>query len=238
MLRRFEMYSLHPDADEQAVADMESAFLRAGRFIPELLHCGVGRNLSGAAIDIIWEHAYGSPEAYQRYMVHPYHAAVLDRFLLRDSPECIITDSELPGAGLVGYSCAGADYYMPGGVRLVTLLRVDPSASPAAVHALEDALGQAVRRGRGMTVCVVAPNTMGSRWFDGVTEITAPSRWTHIWEQGFDTLADLDAYRRSDAPEAVAGRAGWAGWMDGIVTQSAQLYYELIPGDPAGAPPT
>jgi hypothetical protein len=70
-----------------------------------------------------------------------------------------------------------------------------------------------------------------------VTEITAPSRWTHIWEQGFDTIADLDAYRRGDSPEAAAARNEWSGWMDGVVTHSAQLYYEVIPGDPPATLP-
>jgi hypothetical protein len=92
---------------------------------------------------------------------------------------------------------------------------------------LEATLGRAYRHTAGMTVCTVARNTMGSRWFDAVTPITAPSRWTHIWEQGFDTLEDLESYRTGESPEAKAERTGWAGWMDGIVTQSAELYYQI-----------
>ena len=227
MLRRFEMYSLGPNVDPHAIAAMESAFLHAGRYIPELLHSALGRNLSAAPRDVIWEHGYESPAAYQRYMIHPYHAAVLDRFLLRDSPECIVIDSPLSDAGLVGYSCDGTPYRLSAGVRRVTLLSVDQAASPGAMQELEATLGRAYRHTAGMTVCTVARNTMGSRWFDAVTPITAPSRWTHIWEQGFDTLEDLESYRTGESPEAKAERTGWAGWMDGIVTQSAELYYQI-----------
>ena len=54
-------------------------------------------------LDLVWEHAFASPEAYRRYMVHPYHAGVLDRYLLHDSPERVVIDNDL-GAGLVGYA--------------------------------------------------------------------------------------------------------------------------------------
>jgi hypothetical protein len=221
------MYSIRSDVDPRAVEAMEAAFLRAGRYIPELLHSAVGRNLSAAPRDVIWEHAYESPAAYQRYMIHPYHAAVLDRFLLRDSPECITTDSSLSDAGLVGYSCEGTPYRMSEGVRRVTLLSVDEAAPPAAVQELELALGRASRHTAGMTVCTVARNTMGSCWFDGVTPITAPSQWTHIWEQGFETLGDLERYRTGKSPEVDPVRAGRGGWVDGIVTRSVELYYEI-----------
>ena len=47
----------------------------------------MGTNLSDAPVQLVWEHAYESPEAYRRYMVHPYHAVVIDRYLLPDAPE-------------------------------------------------------------------------------------------------------------------------------------------------------
>jgi hypothetical protein len=231
MLRRFEMYSIRSDVAPATLATMESTFLRSGRYIPELRDCALGHNLSPAPLDIIWEHAYDSPAAYQRYMIHPYHAAVLDRFLLRDAPQCILTDSELRDAGLVGYACEGAPYRLSTGARRITLLSVDPSAPPEAREALEQALGRAHETTPGMTLSVLAANSMASCWFDGVTPIRGPSRWTHIWEQGFETLADLEAYRLSDQPEARAERDGWTGWMGGIIAQSAELYYEIRPGE-------
>ena len=84
MLRRFEVYALRPDAPADAVVGLEEACRRCGRFIPEVLDGAVGTNLSDAPVQLVWEHAYASPEAYRRYMVHPYHAAVIDRYLLPD----------------------------------------------------------------------------------------------------------------------------------------------------------
>jgi hypothetical protein len=231
MLRRFELYTLSSNVDPQAHAAMKSSILRSGEHIPDLLHSALGQNLSAAPLDVVWEHAFDSPAAYQRYMVHPYHAAVLDRFLLKDSPECVVTHSALSDAGLIGYSCEGAPYRMQKGFRRVTLLGVEPSAPPEAVAVLEQTLSRSIERTPGMTACAVARNTMGARWFDGITPITDESRWTHIWEQGFDTLTDLEAYRQSRSPEAKADRDGWAGWMDGIVKHSAELYYQIHPGD-------
>ena len=101
MLRRWEIYALAPNVTREQVEEMEERLLEARRFLPELLYSAVGYNQSSAGYDIAWEHAYESPESYQRYMVHPYHSNVIDRYLLNDSPERIVTDSDLD-AGLVG----------------------------------------------------------------------------------------------------------------------------------------
>jgi hypothetical protein len=79
----------------------------------------------------------------------------------------------------------------------------------------------------GMEVSVMAANSMGSAWFDGVTPVMGPPRWTHVWEQGFSSRAALDSYRGGDSTVAVAERAGWDRWMGGIVKRSAELFYEV-----------
>ncbi len=78
-----------------------------------------------------------------------------------------------------------------------------------------------------MVVSVMAANTMGSAWFDGVTPVMGPPRWTHVWEQGFVDLDALDAYRHGDSTLADVERAGWEGWMGGIVKRCAELFYEV-----------
>jgi hypothetical protein len=222
MLRRFEVYALRPDAPAHRVRDLESACRRCGEFIPEVLDGAVGRNLSDAPIELVWEHAYASPEAYRRYMVHPYHAAVLDRYLLPDSPERIVIDGPL-AAGLFGYACDTPSYRMDTGLRRIVLLRLEADASAADVarvgRTLEDTRHAAV----DMAVSVFAANTMGAAWFDGVTPVMGPPRWTHLWEQGFPSLDALDAYRHGESTMAGVERAGWAEWMGGIVTRSAEL---------------
>src|ERR1700688_5235745 len=121
MLRRFEVYAIRPDACVGAGRGLDAACANCGRFIPEVLDSIVGTNLSDAPVQLVWEHAYDSPEAYRRYMVHPYHAAVLDRFLLPDSPERVVLD-DTAGLGLFGYACDRPAYRLAGGVRRVVLV--------------------------------------------------------------------------------------------------------------------
>jgi hypothetical protein len=226
MLRRFEVYALRPDAPADGVGALESACRHCRRFIPEVLDSAVGVNRSEAPVQMVWEHAYASPEAYGRYMVHPYHAAVLDRYILQDSPERVVVDDPL-GAGLVGYACDTPLYRMPGGVRRLVLLRLDAQASPQDLARLRDALEGAPEHVPDMVVSVMSANTMGSAWFDGVTPITGPPKWTHLWEQGFASLDALESYRRGDSPAAEVERSGWGGSIGAIVKRSAELFYEL-----------
>ncbi len=226
MLRRFEVYALRPDAPVERVRDLEAACRQCGRFIPEVIDGAVGTNLSDAPVQLVWEHAYESPEAYRRYMVHPYHAVVVDRYLLPDSPERIVIDGPL-GAGLYGYACDTPSYRMGAGVRRIVLLRVDAGAAETAVAQLRATLEQAREEVPDMVVSVMAANTMGSAWFDGVTPVMGPPRWTHLWEQGFSTPDALDAYRRGGSTAATIERAGWDRSMVGVVTRWAELFYEV-----------
>ncbi|HEY7947404.1 MAG TPA: Dabb family protein [Acidimicrobiales bacterium] len=226
MLRRFEVYALRPDVPADRVRDLETACRRCGQFIPEVLDGAVGTNLSEAPIDLVWEHAYASPASYGRYMVHPYHAVVLDRHLLPDSPERIVIDGPL-AAGLFGYACDNPSYRMHAGIRRIVLLRLDSDASDTDVARLGESLEQTRREVPDMAVSVFAANTMGAAWFDGVTPVMGPPRWTHLWEQGFSSLDALDGYRHGGSTMAEAERAGWDGWMGGIVKRSAELFYAV-----------
>ena len=228
MLRRFEIYAIRSDADEDAVAELERACRECGRYIPEVLDSAVGRNLSEAPVQLVWEHAFRSPEAYQRYMVHPYHAAILDRYLLPDSPERVVTTDRL-GAGLVGYSCPTATYRMPVGVRRLVLLRADGGLSAEDGARLVESLERARDEVPSMTVSVAGANTLGGAWFDAVTPVGPPPRWTHLWEQGFPTLDALEAYMGGSTRWASAERTGWEGWSDGAIARAADVFYELIP---------
>ncbi len=121
MLRRFETYSFRVDAAAEVRARLSEALLDSSRYIPEVLHSAIGQQVTGADADLVWEHAYQSPEAYRRYMEHPFHASVLDRYLLADSPERIVEDSRL-GIGLAGYPCVGPRYFLPSGIRRLVFL--------------------------------------------------------------------------------------------------------------------
>jgi len=230
VLRRYEMYSIDPAAPPAAVRHLADAFRLCGRFIPEVLDSAIGTNLSDAPVRLVWEHAYESPAAYQRYMVHPFHACILDRALLADSPERIVTSNDL-NAGLVGYACDTPVYRLRAGVRRLVLLDVADDAVPDAVGALTDAVGQGTGGIDGLAVSVVAANTMASAWMDGVTPITGRPQWSHVWEQGWDSLAAFEAYRDGASALADAERRSWEGVAGGIVRKAASVHYRLLSAD-------
>lgn len=232
MLRRLETYALRDGAPIAAVQRLRDALRDCTRFIPEVLDSAIGTNRSGAPLDLVWEHAYASPAAYRRYMAHPFHAAVLDRYLLADSPERVVADSAL-GAGLAGYACAAPVYRLARGVRRILLLRLAPGAAPARRDAFAAEVARAPERSPELAVSVLAANTLAARWFDGESELPGRPAWTHLWEQGFASQAALDAYRGGDAPLAAAERCGFAGWQD-VVERTLELAYEVEPG--AGHP--
>jgi hypothetical protein len=224
VLRRFEIYTLKDGVAPEQVRQLEEAFRGCGDYIPELTHSVVGKNLSAVDVQLVWEHSYASPEAYQRYMVHPYHANILDRYLLNDLAERIVTDSPLGDGTLVGYICDGPVYLLREGVRKVVLLGLD--GDEAEQDSFIELLRGVVGGTDGVTLSVVEPNTFGVAWFDGVTPILPPSQWTHIWELGFASEAAYDSYQQGDTPLARAEATGWTGDF-GVVRQAAELHYTV-----------
>lgn len=215
MLRRWEIYKLDPMATKEQVEAMERALLECQRYLPELLYSAIGHNRSPAGYDIAWEHAYESPESYQRYMVRPYHSNIIDRYLLNDSPERVVADSDLD-AGLVGYSCDGPLFHLPSGcVRRLVLLRLRPGSAD-----MFQALAERTKAANpGMILSVFAENTFATRWMDGVNQIFKQTTFTHIWEQGFATLAD-----------AAMEPAHWQAEAGDMVEKTLELLYEIRAG--------
>jgi hypothetical protein len=227
VLRRFEIYTMRDGIPPEKERALETAFSRCGDFIPEMLHSVVGKNLSEVSVRMVWEHAYESPETYQRYMVHPFHANVLDRYLLNDCPERIVGDSPLGDGTLVGYSCDGPVYFMDHGMRKVVLFGLEGTAEER--DSFLDSLRAVASGYDGVVLSVVEPNTFGVAWFDGVTPILPPSQWTHVWELGFSSAQAYDAYQRGDSPLARAEAGGWKDSGFGVVTQAVELHYAVNP---------
>lgn len=215
MLRRFEIYSLDPNAPADKVEAMARSMRDARPVIPEVLHSAVGTNMSPVGLHVVWEHAYASPEAYQRYMIHPFHANVYDRYLLNDSPERIVTNNAYD-VGLLGYSCDSPAYWLPpGSARRLVLLRLKAGS--------EDAFAAIAARARAvnpkMIASVLADNSFATRWLDGVTQILDSTTYTHIWEQGYASLDDAEA----------AGSA-WQAESSDIVEKVIELWYRIEAG--------
>jgi hypothetical protein len=218
VIRRFETYAFVPGTADDARRAVAAALGESGRYIPEVRHSAVGWNRSEEPAELVWEHAYDSPESYRRYMVHPYHADMIDRYVLPDSPERVV--EPLRGAGLFGYHVEEPSFVLPSGAgRRVIMLRFDPSLPPG-IESLRVELAKAAQAA-GAISSTVGTNTMASSWFDGETPLPVPPpKWSHVWELGFD---DIDALQRhlasggSQLPE-VAGATRWT-----------ELFYEVLP---------
>lgn len=192
MLRRFETYAVLPEVTTEQRHRLADVLREAGRAIPEVLGSAVGWNRSSASSELVWEHYFESPEAYCRYMVHPYHADLIDRYVLADSPERVV--ETVRGAGLFGYPCEDTSVGQRP-FRHVVLLDLDPHATDAAQAGLWVRL-EAAAAACGEVSVSFGGNSLAGAWFDAVTPLPGPPpRWGHVWEVGTAVSAepDLDA---------------------------------------------
>ncbi len=195
-IRRWEMFSLAPDAPTHARERLWRAMHDCDLHIPGITRCAVGTNVAGGPIELVWETTYQSVGAYATtYMTHPYHAALLDRFLLPDCPERITTTNPL-GAGLVGYTI---DRERPlGPVAIRRLLLLDFGADDAA----DEVAGAIAATDDGWSDSMLAENTMTTRWFDGETDLGGRPTWSHLWDQCFASVEQYDAHQRGESAAA------------------------------------
>lgn len=222
MIRRFETYAFLPGTTDEARRRVGDVLARAGRFIPEVLDSAIGWNRSDAPSELVWEQAYQSAESYRRYMVHPYHAEMIDRYVLPDSPERVV--EPITGAGLFGYYCAEPGFRLPpGGARRVVLLRLDEETGGAGDAAALAERAERAAADAGAMGSMVGANTMAVAWFDGETPLPVPPpRWTHVWELGFERWDALERHVEGPGREAPAA-LGASRW--------AELRYEVLPPD-------
>jgi hypothetical protein len=204
VLRRFESYGFAPHATADAQRELARVLRTAGAHIPEVLDSAVGRNRSEVAVDLVWEHAYERPDAYGRYMCHPFHICVLDRYLLPENPECITASRQELQLGLFGYEVDGAPFRATTGIRRVVAMKVADGVASAEVEGFLARLNARADAIDGVDVSVAAPNTMGLEWFRDA--------WTHVWEQAFP---DEAAMRASIADETALLESGpMRDWID------------------------
>jgi hypothetical protein len=209
VLRRFESYGFRETTTPEQVAELARVLRRTSQFIPEVLFSAVGRNESDANAELVWEHAYDGPEAYARYMCHPYHICMLDRYLLPESPECITAPRPESMLGLLGYEIDGAPFRRTGGMRRLVAMKAAPDVDADAWRSFASELTDRPLQTPDLRVSIVAPNTMGLEW--------VPDGWTHLWEQAYD---DEPAMRRALTDEVAVLEAGPIdGWVD--------VYYHL-----------
>jgi hypothetical protein len=212
------MFSLAPDAPPESRERMWRAMRDSDQFIPGITRCAIGANVADGAIEIVWETTYASVGAYATtYMTHPYHAALLDRFLLPDCAERITTANDF-GAGLIGYT---VDRRRPLGrvaIRRILLLELEhaPADDPAFVVPDD-----------GWSDSTVAANTMATRWFDGETDLGGRAGWSHLWDQCFASVDQYEAHR-GGASRAAAVEAAL---VSRAVRSAEVVYVPEIGGD-------
>lgn len=215
-LRRWEMFTLAPDAPAADRDRLWRAMRDCDRFIPGITRCAVGTNVGDGPVELVWETTYASTGAYaSTYMTHPYHAALLDRFLLPDCPERI-TSSNNFGAGLIGYPVAPDRPLGPVAIRRLLLLDFeDPDAARRAADAVAST-------DDGWSDSVLAPNTMATRWFDGETDLGGRPGWSHLWDQCFASEDQYEVHRRGDSRAAELEA--------GLHVRSAEIVYVPLSG--------
>ncbi|HEY3673337.1 MAG TPA: Dabb family protein [Acidimicrobiia bacterium] len=210
-IRRWEMFTVASEAPATARERLWRAMRDCDRFIPGITRCAVGTNVADGPIELVWETTYASVGAYATtYMTHPYHAALLDRFLLPDCPERITTPNSF-GAGLIGYTVDRVRPLGPVALRRLLLLDfTDPNEAAAAAQAVAAA-------DDGWSESILAENTMATRWFDGETDLGGRPDWSHIWDQCFASVDQYEAHRRGDSQAA--------GTESSLTVRSAEVVY-------------
>lgn len=189
-IRRWEMFSISPDASSATRDRLRRAMRECGRFIPGITRCAIGTNTADGPIELVWETTYASVAAYaSTYMTHPYHAALLDRFLLPDCPERITTTNSF-GAGLIGYTVPRDRPLGPVAQRRLLLLDFHDQG------AADDAARAVAAADDGWSESILAENTMTTRWFDGETDLGGRPAWSHLWDQCFRSAEQYEAHRR------------------------------------------
>ena len=190
-VRRWEMFTIAAGHAARSRERLWRAIRDCDKFIPGITRYTLGTNVADGPIELVLETTYTSVGAYATtYMTHPYHAALLDRFLLPDCPERITTTNDF-GAGLIGYTVERDRPLGPVAIRRLLLLDFD--AGPAG----DRPVGTDVEvPDDGWSDSIVAANTMATRWFDAETDLGGRPGWSHLWDQCFATVDQHEAHRR------------------------------------------
>ena len=219
MIRRFYILPVNPGVSEAKVQEMIDVLNAADRFILGLMDSSAGVDLDSPTV--IWENTFVDEASYSGpYMVHPYHIGAIDNYVMPDSPECI-TDNTYA----TRYTTPDAVQEVRGGIRRVLLLNASTDADGEALNAL-------AAQPRG-----VAASAFGA---DDVGWVSAKGRpWTHIWEQSFTDMAQLERYLDTPDGTACSSQEGFASL--GINLGSLKVFtcpFELSPAEDQSPPET
>jgi hypothetical protein len=219
MIRRFYILPLKPGTSDAKVDELVRALDRSDQFIPGLLDSSAGVDLDSRTA--LWENNFVDEETYSGpYMVHPYHIATLDNYVMMDSPECVTHDIYTSR-----YQLSGTVPRIDNGIRRLVLMNIAEGADVSPIETL------ATQR-EGVATSVFCPDNVG--W------VSAKGRpWTHIWEQGFTDMAALHRYLKTREGVACSSLEGFKRL--GVDVQSIKILtcpFQLKPAQsPAPMPP-
>ena len=219
MIRRFYILPVNRGVPEAKVQEMIDVLSAADQFIPGLLDSSAGVDLDSGTV--VWENTFVDEASYSGpYMVHPYHIGAIDNYVMPDSPECI-TDNTYA----TRYTTSDAAQEVRDGIRRVLLLNANTDEDGEALNAL-------AAQPHG-----VAASAFGA---DDVGWVSAKGRpWTHIWEQSFTDMAQLEGYLGTSDGLACSSQEGFASL--GIDLDSLKIFtcpFELSPVEHQSPPET
>jgi hypothetical protein len=210
MIRRFYILPLKADVSEAKLDEFLRALSDSDRFIPGLLNSSAGVDFESRTV--IWENMFVDEETYSgSYMVHPYHIATLDNYVMTDSPECVTQDIYT-----TRYQLPGDIPHLDHGIRRVVLMNLADAADASTIEAL-------AASPTGMATSVFRPDDVG--WVS-----RKGRKWSHIWEQGFIDRAALDRYLRTREGIACSSLEGFKRF--GVQVESLKILtclFELKP---------
>ena len=219
MIRRFYILPLIPGVSDAKVEEMVAVLGAADQFIPGLLDSSAGVDFDSRTV--LWENAFVNEASYSGpYMVHPNHIGAIDNYVMPDSPECIADNTYA-----TRYTTPDATQLVRGGIRRVLLLNAGSDSDASAVEAL-----------------AAQPEAMAASVFgaDDVGWVSAKGRaWTHVWEQAFTDMAQLERYLATSDGKACSSVEGFASL--GIDVGSLKVFtcpFKLSPVGHQSPPPT
>ena len=177
MIRRFYIMPLRYGVDDAKVEEFRKVFDDTDRFLPGLVDSAAGLDYDSDTV--IWENNFVDEAAYTGpYMLHAYHAQMLDNYLMADSPECITHDIYA-----TRYTFDTPPPRIESGIRRIVLMKVAEGSDTSAIADM-------VAKGDGMAASTIGEDNVGWVSFKG-------RPWTHIWEQTFADETQLDTWLRS-----------------------------------------
>ena len=202
VIRRYYILPLRPGVEERRVREFLDVLRAADRFIPGLVDSSAALDLDSRTV--VWENTFVDEASYSGpYMVHPFHIAAIDNYVMADSPECLTQDIYA-----TRFQTPDATQPLRAGLRRVLLLNVESPEDAEAIRAV-------AATAEGMEMSAFGADDVG--W------VSAKGRpWTHIWEQAFTDAGQLRRYLSTRDGIARSSREGFSRL--GVDLRSLQVF--------------